>query len=451
MCVRFLKRFFGSSEKQVEQKREYSWSSQTFRVVFDKPLNLQFYSILMDPTAHPRQHAAEAPIYAFTDDVVSLEEVNELIRNAKMRRERDVTDLSQCTSSFFVLLFQAVFYKELQGLELEVNTQEKKLHNVRIVIDNVEQLCGTPLRGISPEAIIAHDEVHISRLIRVFIDIVNGVLFPEETSENMEEFEGQQEENLPAPPPRFEQWLQGIVQPDPDSRQRTPRIYNNTLDGSQQHIAAGKPQPQPQQQQPTTARHKDVRNRVRRIIRGGGIQMPGVHQHFQDPTQPSHIPSNFYAPANLHRLDSVARDTKIERLKAKRFTDTIHDRVVSAMVREYSSKERDIREQVKRKIIQQRRDHTEIIRFAKEEEKRYRDIYRDAVDTAANCSLSKFIVTEDERLTKERARLRLTKQAAARIEQQQQRALDRKYDQFISAICSWRSRNTSSPREERRG
>ena len=85
-----------------------------------------------------------------------------------------VTSIRQCTSSFFVLLYQRLFDCTIAGIDRSPNTAEKRRHNVTLVLEQLRQHPYS-LAGIEAEEVVKLNEDHISRLIMVFVQIAEDM------------------------------------------------------------------------------------------------------------------------------------------------------------------------------------------------------------------------------------------------------------------------------------
>ena len=64
-----------------------------------------------------------------------------------------VTSIRQCTSSFFVLLYQRLFDCTIAGIDRSPNTAEKRRHNVTLVLEQLRQHPYS-LAGIEAEEVV---------------------------------------------------------------------------------------------------------------------------------------------------------------------------------------------------------------------------------------------------------------------------------------------------------
>jgi hypothetical protein len=85
-----------------------------------------------------------------------------------------VTSIRQCTSSFFVLLYQRLFDCTIPGIDRSPNTAEKRRHNVMLVLEQLRQHPYS-LADIAAEEVVRLNEDHISRLIMVFVRIAEDM------------------------------------------------------------------------------------------------------------------------------------------------------------------------------------------------------------------------------------------------------------------------------------
>lgn len=106
-----------------------------------------------------------------TDGPIGVEHVNWLIRVCDIVQEKPIYSLKQCSSSLFVLLFQRLLQSSIPDLEFEPNTQEKKLWNMKRVLDELSLVFQTDLSYISASEIVNCSEEHVARLIRVFLSV----------------------------------------------------------------------------------------------------------------------------------------------------------------------------------------------------------------------------------------------------------------------------------------
>ncbi|KPA78337.1 hypothetical protein ABB37_06468 [Leptomonas pyrrhocoris] len=85
-----------------------------------------------------------------------------------------VTSIRQCTSSFFVLLYQRLFDCSIAGIDRSPNTAEKRRRNVTLVLEQLRQHPYS-LEGIAAEEVVKLNEDHISRLIMVFVQVAEDM------------------------------------------------------------------------------------------------------------------------------------------------------------------------------------------------------------------------------------------------------------------------------------
>ncbi|KAK7194935.1 hypothetical protein NESM_000416000 [Novymonas esmeraldas] len=97
-----------------------------------------------------------------------------------------VTSIRQCTSSFFVLLYQRLFDCTIAGIDRSPNTAEKRRHNVTLVL---EQLRRHPyaLTGIEAEEVVKLNEDHISRLVMVFVQVAEDMRLQQELQQQQQQ------------------------------------------------------------------------------------------------------------------------------------------------------------------------------------------------------------------------------------------------------------------------
>lgn len=190
-------------------------------------------------------NAAAADLAGFSIDMLALpagpigvEHVNWLLSACGITQERAIDSLRQCSSSLFALLFQRIFNCTIRNLELEPNTQEKRLWNIERVLDELQTFVNTDLSHISAERIVALDENHISELIRVFFEIVVGFVAAS-TQQQQRERESARRNSGPHRPEGAEvedagygPTLSGHLLPDDDASQadsahKTQRLVSN--------------------------------------------------------------------------------------------------------------------------------------------------------------------------------------------------------------------------------
>ncbi|KAH9597718.1 hypothetical protein LSM04_008655 [Trypanosoma melophagium] len=102
---------------------------------------------------------------------VTCEDVNALAKMCSISREKDITTLKECSSSLFVLLYQRLFNCNISGIETSPYTVEQKRWNVSRVLNELQDKRGINVAGIDAEEVVHLNEEHISRLIRLFMDI----------------------------------------------------------------------------------------------------------------------------------------------------------------------------------------------------------------------------------------------------------------------------------------
>lgn len=101
-----------------------------------------------------------------------LVEVNDLIKRYWTRRA-NLTSILQCTSSFFVLLYQRMFATSsgLPDTFTSPETLEQKLHNMKLVLMGLQEAGYGDVISISAERVVQQDEHHVRQLIRLFVEI----------------------------------------------------------------------------------------------------------------------------------------------------------------------------------------------------------------------------------------------------------------------------------------
>ncbi|GET88408.1 hypothetical protein, conserved [Leishmania tarentolae] len=97
-----------------------------------------------------------------------------------------VTSIRQCTSSFFVLLYQRLFDCTIAGIDRSPNTAEKRRHNVRLVLEQLRQHPYS-LEDIEAEEVVKLNEDHISRLIMVFVQVAEDMRQQQELQQQQQQ------------------------------------------------------------------------------------------------------------------------------------------------------------------------------------------------------------------------------------------------------------------------
>lgn len=105
------------------------------------------------------------------------------VRRGRTRRERgdngekksharwEIRNILQCTSSFFVLLYQRMCEPEVQSnIFSSPKTPEQKRRNVELVLMKLAE-GGVDVKGIEAVKVVQQDVHHIRALIRVFVDL----------------------------------------------------------------------------------------------------------------------------------------------------------------------------------------------------------------------------------------------------------------------------------------
>ncbi|TPP54626.1 hypothetical protein CGC20_22095 [Leishmania donovani] len=151
----------------------------TMPLMMEKPLQLHVRKGRCRPSpllTHPALHfnrsadplelpVAEAAKEAQRQQILGL--ANALLTFCCIGNTR-VTSIRQCTSSFFVLLYQRLFDCTIAGIDRSPNTAEKRRHNVMLVLEQLRQHPYS-LEDIEAEEVVKLNEDHISRLIMVFV------------------------------------------------------------------------------------------------------------------------------------------------------------------------------------------------------------------------------------------------------------------------------------------
>ncbi|KAG5480253.1 hypothetical protein CUR178_06309 [Leishmania enriettii] len=102
-----------------------------------------------------------------------------------------VTSIRQCTSSFFVLLYQRLFDCTIAGIDRSPNTAEKRRHNVMLVLEQLRQHPYS-LEDIEAEEVVKLNEDHISRLIMVFVQVAEDMRQQQELQQQQQQQQQQQ-------------------------------------------------------------------------------------------------------------------------------------------------------------------------------------------------------------------------------------------------------------------
>lgn len=104
------------------------------------------------------------------DDDDILRDVNQLMQ-CHWDHTAKITSILQCTSSFFVLLYQRMFEPFIQSNTFSSpKTQEQKLRNMEMVLIKLQQR-QVDVSGISAAKVAQQDAGHIRQLIRLFVKI----------------------------------------------------------------------------------------------------------------------------------------------------------------------------------------------------------------------------------------------------------------------------------------
>ncbi|ORC84187.1 uncharacterized protein TM35_000481480 [Trypanosoma theileri] len=109
---------------------------------------------------------------------VTCDDVNALAKMCSISREKDITTLKECSSSLFVLLYQRLFNCSISGIETSPYTVDQKRWNVTRVLNELKDTRGIDVTGIDAEEVVHLNEEHISRLIRLFMDIAQRTGLP---------------------------------------------------------------------------------------------------------------------------------------------------------------------------------------------------------------------------------------------------------------------------------
>eukprot|EP00758_Cryptobia_borreli_P006029 Tbor_TRINITY_DN5055_c0_g1::TRINITY_DN5055_c0_g1_i1::g.14095::m.14095 len=124
----------------------------------------------MRTISHYDQHSSRTDEKELYDCPITVDHVHWLMKSSNINEDIPITSLKQCSPSFFVLLFQRLLPNQnIKDLEMEPNTQEKRLHNIQRVLQRLLVQDGTDGGYISATEIVNLNEEHISRLIRVFL------------------------------------------------------------------------------------------------------------------------------------------------------------------------------------------------------------------------------------------------------------------------------------------
>jgi hypothetical protein len=83
-----------------------------------------------------------------------------------------VSSLSECSSSMFVAIFEALFRERLEGVVRFPQRRSDLVHNSRQVIDRLAQVLETDLSYISPERLCAGELTDINNLAEIFRELL---------------------------------------------------------------------------------------------------------------------------------------------------------------------------------------------------------------------------------------------------------------------------------------
>ncbi|CAG9573571.1 conserved hypothetical protein [Leishmania major strain Friedlin] len=108
-----------------------------------------------------------------------------------------VTSIRQCTSSFFVLLYQRLFDCTIAGIDRSPNTAEKRRRNVMLVLEQLRQHPYS-LEDIEAEEVVKLNEDHISRLIMVFVQVAEDMRQQQELQQQQQQQHQQQQQQQQA-------------------------------------------------------------------------------------------------------------------------------------------------------------------------------------------------------------------------------------------------------------
>jgi hypothetical protein len=100
---------------------------------------------------------------------VTSEDVRWLLRSLGLRSHLPLLSMSQVSPLLIIQMFRALFTIQVQDLR-EHRTRADEVHNMRILLSELSE-AGIDLDNVSAEAIVDHNEEHLSRLLSVFIDV----------------------------------------------------------------------------------------------------------------------------------------------------------------------------------------------------------------------------------------------------------------------------------------
>lgn len=400
-------------------------------------------------------------VQAALDDtsLISLDDLNELIDRCRMP-VTPITTLSRCSSSFFVCLFDYVFGFSLKNIEQDITTTEMKRRNLHLVVTAVSNMLNTPLLSshVSPDRILQGDEVHISRLLHVFMMVESYLRrcraemgFAEESTtedamSSVAEVSQQDGEDLVEPhrvppaaprtdsaPPRLptaaslhvSSWQSGVVPPSGEAGSHAINASHNdsSLD--------------------------DVRDRVNFAAKVAGVPP-------EAPSTPAATSFDrtfrfFKAVPGVRTLSAAFRDTKIEHLRVQRFVDAADREMLKAAVRNANAIEVKTRQEVKKQLRTHIKESIEAKQAIKEQDDMLRHVYMDVMLSAAAREGNKSVPTAppvtQRKGKSDRALSCLKKQlqqfAAARedstaLARSQQESLKQDYARYVQSVSVWR-------------
>lgn len=404
----------------------------------------------------PAEMAAE--VVKLQDSPIGVDHVNWLLKACGISQERTIETLKQCSSSLFALLFQRIFNCTISDLELEPNTQEKRLWNIQRVLTELQLFVSTDLSYISAEHIVALDEEHISELIRVFFEIVIGFVMGSHNARSngigssaslAADEEVSQADSAQKTHRLVSNWKREVVHP--------LRDVDTTGRGGNALVSKAKVAP-------LADSIAELHNRMHHLDRllvtprkdsgTGGKKKKRVRlltpsQQELVLTHRSH-PGSLFPPSTYSlakTIDTEARDIKIQQLKTMRFLSNVQQAMRSDIIKSASIEQAEIARTIAPQQKKIRADTRDLLKYCRDENERYKAAYEVVLMSARN-DVARFrdmIDPKTVQIYDRNAKATKTAKEGVKASIAQQKAKeDRKVGRYYDAVTAWRRGTVAS-------
>lgn len=266
-----------------------------------------------DRPPSPNTHAAmlyeQELLLQLKPEDIGAQHVNWLISFCNIVRENPMTQLSQCSSSLFAVMFQRLLGYRIGGLHLEPNTAEKKEWNMKRVLEETSAVINEDLLlTIRPAEVVRGNELQIATLVQVFLHIALHLLQEARTNDAIAEHIRDSAEDQEAVPDdeEGEQYSNGqqstnaeealVVQDLEEQAPPAPPSTDGTSTNSLGKYGGGR------QEEPVSVEELTTRHRRRRASKGRRQPFAAAQQHRA---------ADDASSAGGHSIDAMAFTTEL--------------------------------------------------------------------------------------------------------------------------------------------